>query len=111
MNVCIEKLIKEYKRNNGIKEKGYPEKIKARFQGLDGKVMNLWSRKIYGMEYVNFSCIIYEKLKRLDIKLSKPQLGNLVRIKFENRIEVKFRVERETNKFNKLIKEKFTKVF
>lgn len=109
MNVFIEELIKQYKRDNNINNKEYSEKIKARFHDLEKGLVSFEIRKESSERYVKFSSIIYKKLKGTNVKLNKSQLGNLIRIKFEKELDVKFRMKKEANKLNRLIEEKFTK--
>lgn len=98
-------MLREYKSKNGIKDKGYSDKIKDIFNTMDREIMDMNLRKIDGL----FSGMIQERFKKLDLKYQKSQLSFLISYKFKNFNGTNLKVERENGSFSKLIMNKFKK--
>jgi hypothetical protein len=98
-------IVREYKNKKGIENRGYSDKIKAIFNGMDKEIMNINLRKIGGL----FSGIIQERFKKLDLRCKKSELSFLISSKIRNFSGTNLEAEKENGSFSKLIMNKFKK--
>jgi hypothetical protein len=96
-------IVREYKNKKSIDNRGYSDKIKAIFNGMDKEITNIRLRKIPGL----FSGIIQERFKKLDLKCKKLELSSLISSKLRNFSGTNLKAEREKDSFSKLIMDKF----